>query len=156
MPELDLIIGGHSHTPLTSALREGNAWIVQAGSYGRSVGDIWIQWGPDGLESFIYDLVDLSDESIQESASRGMIREVRRYERALEKRYGESVGSSSEALSRGYDHESQLGNWIADVLRAQTGADLGLYNGGGLRSDLPSGELTRGDLEEIFGLACLA
>lgn len=37
-PELDLILGGHSHTTLDRPERIGNCWIGQGGSHGRFVG----------------------------------------------------------------------------------------------------------------------
>src|SRR5439155_3840289 len=46
--------------------------------------------------------------------------------------------------------ESPLGNLVADAIRVTTGADVGLTNGGGLRADLPAGELTYGQLFEAL------
>ena len=37
-PEIDLILGGHSHTVLTEPERIGNTWICQGGSHGRFAG----------------------------------------------------------------------------------------------------------------------
>ncbi len=51
------------------------------------------------------------------------------------------------ALTRAHRAESPLGNFVADVIRdAVPCADLGLTNGGGLRDDLPAGDLTYGAL----------
>lgn len=41
--KIDLIIGGHSHTPLEQPLREGKTTIVQAGSHARFVGRVTVQ-----------------------------------------------------------------------------------------------------------------
>jgi 5'-nucleotidase len=53
-------------------------------------------------------------------------------------------------FKRAYRAESPLGNLVADEIRVATGADVGLTNGGGLRADLPAGELTYGDLFEAL------
>lgn len=37
-PEIDLILGGHSHTVLSSPERHGHAWVAQTGSHGRFLG----------------------------------------------------------------------------------------------------------------------
>ncbi len=37
-PEIDIILGGHSHTVLEQPERIGNTWICQGGSHGRYVG----------------------------------------------------------------------------------------------------------------------
>ncbi len=51
---------------------------------------------------------------------------------------------------RAYRAESPLGNLVADEIRLATHADVGLTNGGGLRADLPPGELTYGALFEAL------
>ena len=46
--------------------------------------------------------------------------------------------------------ESAAGNWLADqMLKARPKADASLTNGGGLRADLPAGELTYGALHSL-------
>jgi 5'-nucleotidase len=53
-------------------------------------------------------------------------------------------------FKRAYRAESPLGNLVADEIRQATHADVGLTNGGGLRADLPAGELTYGALFEAL------
>jgi 5'-nucleotidase len=54
------------------------------------------------------------------------------------------------ALTRSHDAESALGSVLADALREVAGADVALLNNGGLRADLPAGELTYGALFEVL------
>lgn len=52
-------------------------------------------------------------------------------------------------ITRVYDEESPLGNLFTDLMRAaRADADVAFTNGGGLRTDLPAGELTYGQLYE--------
>jgi 5'-nucleotidase len=52
-------------------------------------------------------------------------------------------------IKRAYDEESPLGNLFTDLMRAaRSDADVAMTNGGGLRTDLPAGELTYGQLYE--------
>lgn len=54
-------------------------------------------------------------------------------------------------IKRSYDAESAEGNLFADLMRtAQPGADVAMTNGGGLRADLPAGELRYGALFEAM------
>ncbi|MBQ9616196.1 MAG: 5'-nucleotidase C-terminal domain-containing protein, partial [Selenomonadaceae bacterium] len=46
--------------------------------------------------------------------------------------------------------ETELGNLAADAMRDATGADIAVINSGGLRADLPQGEVTREDVLSIF------
>jgi 5'-nucleotidase len=52
-------------------------------------------------------------------------------------------------IRRAYERESALGNLFADLmLAARPGGDVAITNGGGLRADLPAGDLTFGHLYE--------
>jgi 5'-nucleotidase len=53
-------------------------------------------------------------------------------------------------LGRVYEGESELGDLLADSLRAFTKADIALMNPGGLRADLKEGPLTYGTVYEVI------
>ncbi len=54
-------------------------------------------------------------------------------------------------IPRNYDHESALGNLLADLmLEARPHADAAVVNGGALRASLPAGNLTYGEMYEAF------
>lgn len=55
-----------------------------------------------------------------------------------------------EKVNHIYSHEAALGNLVADTLRAYAKADVGVMNGGGIRNDLPAGELTYGHAFEVM------
>jgi 5'-nucleotidase len=55
-----------------------------------------------------------------------------------------------KALTRSYEAESPLGSALADALREMEKADVALMNSGGLRSDVPAGELTFGNVYEVL------
>lgn len=45
--------------------------------------------------------------------------------------------------------ENTLGDWITDVMRWKTGAQIGLYNSGGIRADIKSGPITKADVFNV-------
>jgi len=47
-PEIDLVVGGHSHTPLEEPLQVGRGYIVQAGPWARSAGVVKVSLGAGG------------------------------------------------------------------------------------------------------------
>ena len=66
VPEVDLIISGHTHTKLAEPIVRGNTYIISASEYGKYLGDMSFVQNADGrwdLEK--YDLV-LVDETIEE------------------------------------------------------------------------------------------
>lgn len=48
VPQLDLIISGHTHTSLYEPIQHGNTYIVSCGSYGRSLGSLSMTRQADG------------------------------------------------------------------------------------------------------------
>ena len=63
VPELDLIISGHTHSELPEAIQHGNTYIVSCGEYGRNLGSLSMTQKQDGrwdLKS--YDLIPVSED----------------------------------------------------------------------------------------------
>ena len=72
--------------------------------------------------------------------------------RAGERR-GEKLGVTlAGAITKAYGAESIEGNWFTDLMIASSPAkvDIAFTNGGGLRADIPAGDLTYGKLFEAM------
>jgi 5'-nucleotidase len=171
---VDAIFGGHTHKSL-HAVVEGIP-VLQAGSGGTELARAALEVDDTGAATGRF-LADASIEICSATVggtcdprrARGKIAVPARHrdwpidrdarlddtlrpdqERAAAARAA-PVGVTLETpLTRAYASEAPLGNLVADVLRAAAGADLGLTNGGGIRSDLPKGPLTYGDLFEAL------
>lgn len=150
VPGIDVIVGAHSHTRLTKADRVNDTWIVQAGSYGRSLGVLDLVVENDAVRSATYELRDLMPETAVGAPNQELVALVDGWKTAIEGYYGQRLSAAPALLGRSYHHESALGRWITDALRTTAEADVAFYNGGGLRSDLPAGEVTRGTLYACF------
>ncbi len=48
VPDIDLIISGHTHTSLYEPIKHGNTYIVSCGSYGKNLGTLSMSQLPDG------------------------------------------------------------------------------------------------------------
>ncbi len=146
---IDLIVGGHSHTAMEPE-QVGDTWIVQAGSYTRSLGVLELVVADDGIASFSGELVDMLPEAAPGAPGPEVAALAGRWRETLDARYGEVLGAASATLGRSYTDECALGNWITDVLRQRTGADIAVYNAGGLRADLLEGALSLRAIYEVF------
>ncbi len=150
VPELDLIVGGHSHTRLEEAVMEGETAIVQAGDYCKALGMLHLTVGDDGLESFDYGLVDLVPGTAPGEPSPEMVALVQQYRDRIDADYSQTISEAPRSLGRNYSAESDMGNWTSDVVRVATGVEVGLYNTGGIRADITAGPVTKMDLFEVF------
>ena len=71
--------------------------------------------------------------------------------RANERRSEKLGVTLATTMTKAYGSESAEGDWFGDLMvAARPDADLALTNGGGLRADIPAGELTYGRLFEAM------
>ena len=63
VPDLDLIISGHTHSELKKPIQHGNTYIVSCGEYGRNLGSLSMTQKQDGRwELNSYELIPVSEE----------------------------------------------------------------------------------------------
>ncbi len=133
---LHLVLGGHEHIPIT--VYERGVLILKAGSDAEFLGvadlDVVIEKGsvtaiPSWRLVANYGVV--ADPGVQAL--------VRRYEQQLDREMGQPVGKTETAMDSHAAtvrlREAAIGNLVADAIRAATGADVALVNGGGLRGN---------------------
>jgi 5'-nucleotidase/UDP-sugar diphosphatase len=80
---------------------------------------------------------------------------IKQVEGSIEDEYKRVIGQSGfDYKCPGYNSiENSLGNWMTDVMRWKSQAQIGLINSGGIRADLYSGPITVRDLHEISPFA---
>ena len=155
VPAIDLIVGGHSHTKVDPAINVGgHTWIVQSGHYGRFLGQIEMYVNPYNGKIYEFnsklipidkDLNIEPDATVQEIANQ--------YNDKVRPMMEKVVGSLSEDLTlkiADNHYDSTLGNAICDAVKTQAGADIAVYNWGGIRIE----SINAGDvkLDTIFRL----
>jgi 5'-nucleotidase/UDP-sugar diphosphatase len=151
-PQIDLIVGGHEHYPLTTA--EGHALISKAGSDAKFAARIDLL-----RKERFFELIPVTSEIPDEPKTAAV---ADGYEARLGRELDTVIGTTTTALDATdvrLVKETALGNLIADALREDVKADVGLSNAGGARGSrvYPAGPLTRRTLLSIhpFGnIAC--
>ena len=74
VPDLDLIISGHTHSELTEAIQHGNTYIVSCGEYGRNLGSLSMTQKQDGRWDLTsYDLIPVSEDIKPDEATQKRI-----------------------------------------------------------------------------------
>ena len=96
VPDIDLIISGHTHTVLGEAVKVGNSYIVSCGSYNRNAGHITLKRGDDGrYELASYELIPL-DESIAGDSS--VDEQLGYYRSLVDEKYFSGYGYSADQV----------------------------------------------------------
>ena len=74
VPDLDLIISGHTHSELQEAIRLGNTYIVSCGEYGRNLGSLSMTQNSDGRWNLsAYELIPVSEDVKADKATQERI-----------------------------------------------------------------------------------
>lgn len=147
VPGIDVIIAGHDHHRTEQPHRVGDTLIVEAGSDMRALGRLDLVVADDRVKSSHNHLITLpSDES---GAGPELHELVAGLHERLDAELGVEIGHLDEAWRRNYYGESNLGDWVTDVFREATGAEVGFVNSGGLRKDHPAGTITLGSAMSI-------
>ncbi len=176
--DIDIIIGGHSHTLIDPAHPEvtpsliENAdgkyvRVVQTGKGGKYLGKLTIDLdhlkGSDGAD-YDYELIPVTDRFPAEKLNKEMIEFLQPYKIGVDSVNARVIGQSaydmtnSERVGGMANMTADFGYWYgnhkADSLR-MTGmdmprVDMAIMNVGGIRQDMPAGNITEGQILSTY------
>lgn len=158
VPEIDLIVGGHSHSRLPSGeivwrsedLLENDVngtIIVQAHQWGGELGRVDLRFarrqdGKWAVDRYRARLVPITGAIAPDPA---VAETVDRYWSPIAPRYGEVIGTAAGDFSSRGDDRAEY-NLVADAIREELGVEFDFENLGGVRSPLVAGPITMADI----------
>lgn len=151
-PTVRLCVSGHSHTYLKEGQLEGDCLIVQTGAKASALGrvDVWFDPATDQVLSQHAELIDLLGETEPYDRDPEIARRCAELNAAAQADMASIVGELTAPVTRSKGFSSSTaGSWTTDLMRELTGADVGIHNKGGIRSDIDAGPVTRRELFEI-------
>jgi 2',3'-cyclic-nucleotide 2'-phosphodiesterase (5'-nucleotidase family) len=147
--DIDVIIGGHSHTVLAAPRRVNGTIIAQAGERGQWLGriDASFDAATGVLLSHHGRLIPTrADLVIPDPVVAAKVAEL---EALVDAGLSEKIAVLENDWVRVLDGECNIGNWQVDVMRDFAKADVAFQNIGGIRKDMQAGPLTLRDMWEI-------
>ena len=166
VPEIDVIVGGHTHSELKEAQLVGNTLIVQAGGYSDNVGrlDIIVKKETNTISQHSFKLIPVNkkkrvkfnnkkyymyvDKGYVEDKE--ILKAMEPYMAKADSKLSQPIGHAGVALVGGKkesrSQETNLGNLITDAMRDKTNSDIAFQNGGGIRASLSPGAITYRDI----------
>jgi len=152
VPEIDLVIGGHSHdlTQRPRMVEDSAALIVQAGSYGRYAGqlDLWVDKKNDRIARHDYHL--FVNREMSYPADLEIARYLEEVKKELGEEYDQAAGLTLSDIIPHPERESYLGDLITDAVRETAGTDLAFQNAYGIRSSLLEGTITKREVYNVL------
>ena len=179
--DIDVIIGGHSHTVIEPdnkgkypSIVENAAGrpvlIAQTGKYGKKLGYIKIDL--DALKSltpdrYDYELIDVTDRFPEDKLDPRIRAFIAPYKHVVDSVNNRVIGRSlydlnSDDRNGGYanwaaDYARWFGQLVLDSINGRDGMplrlDLGVMNVGGIRQNMPKGDVTEGEMLATFPFA---
>ena len=150
---LDVVLDGHSHSTVeceSVADKDGDEVLLsQTGTGLENVGELVIpQDGGDISVSLV------SDYEKKDEKTAAYIDEItavyeEQMKRVIAKSNTDLLCGDENGIRMIRSREMPLGNLVADAYRTVGGADIGLCNGGGIRADLKSGDITYSDIISV-------
>ena len=180
--DIDIIIGGHSHT-IVSPGTDGkypsivenangkNVLITQTGKYGKNLG--YIKIDIDNLKDtkdFEYKLIPVTDRFPESELDKKMEQFISHYREKVDSVNARQIAVSAFDLDSD-NPNSGYANWAADYARftgqhtldsihssdssshLPSKIDIGLMNVGGIRKSMPAGPVTEGQILSTFPFA---
>ena len=172
VPEIDVIISGHTHTTLSNPIVIGKTLIVSAGSYGAYLGRLAVDYEKGaGVTLAGYELKPVTSKI---PADPDLAREIAKYEKDVDKGYLAAYNSrldqvvaesafDMETLDYAHAHpgETGIGDMITDAFRYAVekaeGAryehiDIALQPLGNIRDSFLKGPITVADIFRTLSL----
>lgn len=172
VPEIDVIISGHTHTELTEPIVHGNTVIASVGDYGRYLGELDLIPDGEGHWELVNYKLNPMDESVEKDAA--IAKEVEDYKAIIDTDYLEQFGYAANDVIAKNDvaftqmdefskvlEEDTLGNLIADsyvyaVKEAEGEAyepiALAVTASGVVRDTFQTGDITVSDAFNVSAL----
>ncbi|MEK5548170.1 bifunctional metallophosphatase/5'-nucleotidase [Paenibacillus sp. FSL L8-0689] len=146
-PEIDVILGGHTHHVLEEPLWIGKTALCGAGKFGTLLGEVTLSRN-NSLEPFRVTsggVVPVDLTILDEKVASAIVVHRRQAERAMES----TVAVTDRKLEIAYDQESPFGNMLAQSVSHFTGTEIALVNAGQLLGPLPQGDISKGILHSL-------
>lgn len=148
--DIDIILGGHDHVCENQIVNGIN--VIKSGTDFRQFGIVTMQRPSDGKWTTTVEVVDVTSAYKEDDALK---QTLATFTESIDTHMKEVLGTFSVELEGRFSEirtkETNLGDWVCDVVLSATGADVVILNSGTFRSDQlhPSGSFTMRDLVNI-------
>ncbi|MDR0831484.1 MAG: 5'-nucleotidase C-terminal domain-containing protein [Bacillales bacterium] len=128
--KIDVLINGHTHYPYVSYASNQNASvpIIQSAANGQYLGKITLSYDRSQKKVINSQAINIAEGSLSGSDS-NILNIIHQEEDLINPIINRIIGTLGDNTSR-----EMLAVWEANLLKAATGADIGMVNNGGIRS----------------------
>jgi len=156
VPELDVIVGGHTHTFLEKPTLVGDVVVTQDGQWAENLGVLKLKFERSREEGARFKLVSCEEnfEPLKPGSPEddGLKVFIADYQRRFDEEMGKFICTAAQEFPASDVRlaENALADLICDAMLSVTKSDVVLFNGGNFRAPLDMGDITYGDLYGVL------
>lgn len=160
VPEIDLIVSGHTHTALPEPIQHGDTYIVSCGDYGANLGSLSMSEVENGIWKMdSYELIPITEDIEEDEETKDR---VEAFVQAIDVDYLSQFGFTRDQVLATNDikfstsgelgdvhTEHNLGNLMSDAYIHEIGeeVDVAIVPAGMVRDSFIEGDIT---VEQVF------
>jgi len=148
IPELDIVLSGHTHERVYSPILVGKTIVVEPGSMGSFIGRLDVTLSGGKISDYRYKLLGVDETQFAENQQvKSLIEGV---ERPFQAQLHAVAGATKTTLMRYDVLETTMDNFVSDAVREITHTDVAFTNGFRFSPPLAAGPITEADLWNIL------
>ena len=156
---IDVVVGGHSHTPLETPISLDGRVILQAGSEAQYLGELSIQIEHKKIIDSKYKLHKIDDTILGLSE---ISQQIEQFKQQVTEIFLQPAGYSfDQALAQSYRHLSRdyndnvIANLVTDSMKDATSSDIAISTNGPIRDDIYLGSNGIQQVSDLFRIVPL-
>ncbi len=157
VPGIDVIIDGHSHTNYPNGTLVNNVLIASVGEHFKQIGVVTIGFNKATNEKTAITArsIPANELSLEQYPLDPEVHAV--YQKIIERQAGIKdvvIGETPVVLDGARSNvrggETNLGRLITNAMLHESGAQIAITNGGGIRESIPAGSITKGQVIDVL------
>ncbi len=147
VPDVDVLLSGHTHHRLFEPVRQGKTLIIQSGCHGSFLGRLDVEVRDGQVVGHHHELIEVREEIPPDAKIDSMVKDL------LKPYAGQLacvVGEVRTALNRNANIESTMDNFLLTAIREQAGTPLAFCNGWRWGAPVKPGPVTKNDICNII------
>ena len=151
---IDVYVDGHSHDTFENGVKVNDTLLVSTGEYLSNLGKVELELNENNEVVNATASLITKEQALSVTPDEEVSSKIQEISSTQEEVLSEVIGTNDNFLDGDRNSvrfgETNLGNLITDAMLNETGADIAITNGGGIRASIDEGDITKGDVVSVL------
>jgi len=153
-PEINVVLGGHTHVTFRKPIKRGDTLIIHSYAEAKGLSRLDLEVDSKGIEHYTYTYLtlDKKDSGVAAKEDPKMKELLAGYKEKTNTYFSKEIGNNISTLFLDGSHEKEIaiGDLVADVVMTKGKCDVAVAGPGGIRSSLDKGTIHIRDLYKVY------